>query len=211
MRAQSRIVCLLWGPYQSLLLHPVTSPAKGSSQPLKEPVLSGPLSGLSLQRLLWAAGPQSWLPSVCLSPALPSPNAICPSWGIRCLPAACLPAACPSRPHAGCRKEPKPCLAHHPLQIPPVLEGLCQLEPLTCRTHKPSPGSCPDPIGLSSASQAGRHTDEPASQRVALPDSGTEHRAAGSLGPLPTVSPAWSASLLLGSQVQCCPQDQSPG
>lgn len=102
MRAQLRIVCLLRGPYQSLLLHPIASPAKGSSQPFKEPVLSGALSGLSLQCRLWAAGPQSWLPSVCLFPALPSSNTMCPSWGIRCLPAACLPACSMPKPSA-CR------------------------------------------------------------------------------------------------------------
>lgn len=69
----------------------------------------------------------------------------------------------------------------------------------------------PVPVGPSSAGRAGRLTDEPAGQRVAFPDPGTECGAARSLGPLPTVSPVWSASLLLGSQVQCCPQDQSPG
>lgn len=59
------------------------------------------LSGLSLQSLFWAAGPQVSAP-ICLSPTFPSPNAACPSWGARCLPAAC-PPACSMPKLSACR------------------------------------------------------------------------------------------------------------
>lgn len=213
MRVQWRIICLLWRPYRPLLLYPVASPAKGGSQPLREPApLSGLLSGLSLQRLLWAAGPQSWLPCVCLSPALSSPNAACPSWGVHCLPAACLPACSMPKPSA-CRllerTNPLPGPAPPPNPVSP--RGAVPAGIHHPQDAGPAWGPAPVLIGPSSAGQTGRLTVEPGDQRVAPPDPGTEHGAARSLGPLSTVSPGWSTSFLLGSQVQCCPQDQSPG
>lgn len=73
--------------------------------------------------------------SVSLLPSHPLTLPARPGVFAACLLPACLPAACPSRPHAGCWKEPIPCLAQNLLQILSVLEGLCQPEPITHRTQ----------------------------------------------------------------------------
>lgn len=145
------------------------------AQPREAPSTSGNLlpflgsSGLSLQRV-WAAGPQSWLPSVCLSPALSSPNAACPSWGVHCLPAACLPACSMPKPSA-CRllerTNPLPGPAPPPNPVSPrgaVPSGIHHPQ-----DAGPAWGPAPVPIGPSSAGQTGRLTVEPGGQRVAPP------------------------------------------
>ena len=114
------------------------------------------LSGLSLQSLFWAAGPQVSAP-ICLSPTLLSPNAACPSWGARCLPTAC-PPACSMPKLSACRLLERTELPSWPGPRPwsPVspCRGWVTWLPLP-EGHRSSSGSCPGLIGPSSAGQAG--------------------------------------------------------
>lgn len=114
------------------------------------------LSGLSLQSLFWAAGPQVSAP-ICLSPTLPSPNAACPSWGARCLPAAC-PPACSMPKLSACRLLERTELPSwpgpHPWSPASPWRGWVTWLPLP-EGHRSSSGSCPGRIGPSSAGQAG--------------------------------------------------------
>lgn len=127
-----------------LLVH--QGPALWSPAPLR-PVSAAPLLGS------WA---QVSAP-ICLSPTLPPPNAACPSWGARCLPAAC-PPACSMPKLSACRLLERTNLPTWPGPWPwspagpwrgwvtwlPSPEG-----------HRSSLGSCPGRIGPSSAGQAG--------------------------------------------------------
>lgn len=170
-------MCLLRGPQQPLLLQPGANPARGGSLPLSEPtLLSGPLSGLSLQHPnCWVAGLPSWLPSVCLLPSHSLTLPACPG-----LPAACPLPAClqhvQSHLHAGCWKEPNPAWPTVPSKSHQSYRGCASRNPSSAG-HRPSwdPVPATVPVGLSCASQAGRLTDEPAGQRVAFPYYGTEH------------------------------------
>ena len=101
-------------------------------------------------------GPKSQLPSVCLPPP-PSPNAACPSWGARCLPAACLPA-CSMPKLSACRLLERTNL--------PTWPGPCPWSPAgpwrgwvtwlpSPEGHRSSLGSCPGCIGPTSAGQVG--------------------------------------------------------
>lgn len=166
------IICVFWRPYWPLLLYPVASPAKGGSQPFREPApLSGLPSGLSLQCLLWAAGSQSWLPPIFLlsscpltPPARPGVSAACP------LP-ACLPACSMPKPSA-CRLLERTNSLPGPAPLPnPASPGgavparIPHLQEDTGKAWGPAPAH----TSLNSAGQAGRLTDEPTGQRVAFP------------------------------------------
>lgn len=157
----------------------------------------------------------SWAPvsaPVCLSPALLFPNAACLSWAVRCLPAACLPAAC-SKPSA-CRllerTKPLPGLAPPPNPTSPI--GAVPAGTPHQQDTGPA-GVLPLPLSLlAPAVQARLGGSQMSLLARGWPSLTLEQNMGwGTLGPSLTVSPGWSASLLLDSQVHCSPQDQSAG
>lgn len=134
--------------HTDLCSHPTASPARKDPSPAGN-LLScpGPLSGLSLQCLLWAAGPQVLAP-ICLVCLLPSrsPNAACPSRGARCLPAAC-PPACSMSKLSACRLLRSPHrLAHSPPPHPTSPWRGCATWIPSPRGHRPSLGACTHPL-----------------------------------------------------------------
>ena len=132
-------------PGQEASVH--QGPALLSLAPLR-PVSAAPLLG-------------SWAPSLSshlsVSHPPPSPNAACPSWGARCLPAACLPA-CSMPKLSACRLLERTNL--------PTWPGPCPWSPAgpwrgwvtwlpSPEGHRSSLGSCPGCIGPTSAGQVG--------------------------------------------------------
>lgn len=78
--------------------------------------------------------------------------------------------------------------------------------------HRPSLGSCPDP--LAPALQAKLGGSEMSLLARVWPSLTLEQnmgQGSRKRGALAIVSLGWSASFLWGSQVQCCQQGQNPG